>query len=305
MKIKNLAILEGKNTTIKDGTITYLPTFKEPNKSDEDGKEKEPESAEIRTDYLFSQGSITYKIKAENPIAGVLITHDSKDGKHLFSAGLSYGLESFRIYDAKTGKQDKNGSLANFKKNEELVIRYEIKGSEAKLYVNNVLYCELNTIPFLSPLSFRITSDGKVQVYDIEVNSVQPKLFVVMQFTEEYNNLYKEVIIPVAEKKGLEVIRADEFYSSTPILNDIIRSIKESSIIIAEITPDNPNVFYEIGYAHAINKPTILICDRKREKLPFDISSFRTLFYDNTISGKSKIEQSLKKYLENILENGI
>lgn len=305
MKIKNLAILEGKNTTIKDGTITYLPTFKEPNKSDEDGKEKEPESAEIRTDYLFSQGSITYKIKAENPIAGVLITHDSKDGKHLFSAGLSYGLESFRIYDAITGKQDKNGSLANFKKNEELVIRYEIKGSEAKLYVNNVLYCELNTIPFLSPLSFRITSDGKVQVYDIEVNSVQPKLFVVMQFTEEYNNLYKEVIIPVAEKKGLEVIRADEFYSSTPILNDIIRSIKESSIIIAEITPDNPNVFYEIGYAHAINKPTILICDRKREKLPFDISSFRTLFYDNTISGKSKIEQSLKKYLENILENGM
>jgi nucleoside 2-deoxyribosyltransferase len=121
-----------------------------------------------------------------------------------------------------------------------------------------------------------------------------------MQFSNEYNELFEEVIKPVTEKFGYECIRADEYYTRTPILSDIINSIKDSTAIIAEITPDNPNVFYEIGYSHAIGKPTILLCDKKREKLPFDLSGFRTLFYENTIAGKKKVETSLMKYLENI-----
>ena len=305
MKIKNIAILEGKGTTVKDGVVTYTPNFIEHKKVNEDGKEKFPESAEIRTDYIFSQGIISFKFKAADKDTGVLITSDTKDNKHIFSAGLSQHAQSFRILDGRKNTFDTSGSLQNFKSNEEITVRYEIFGSEAKLFVNNILYCELNLVTNQAPISFRITSFGKVQLYDINVEAARPKLFVVMQFTDDFNNLYNDVIIPVAEKKGFEVIRADEFYSSTPILNDIIRSIKESSVIIADITPDNPNVFYEIGYAHAIKKPTILICDRTREKLPFDVSSFRTLFYSNSISGKSKIENSLEKYLENILENGM
>ncbi|HNU88170.1 MAG TPA: hypothetical protein PKJ94_07765, partial [Ferruginibacter sp.] len=81
---------------------------------------------------------------------------------------------------------------------------------------------------------------------------------------------------------------------------DIIKSIKESSLIIADITPDNPNVFYEVGYSHAIDKPTILLCDKKRSKLPFDLTSFRTLFYENSIAGKTQVEQRLRKYLDNL-----
>ena len=50
----------------------------------------------------------------------------------------------------------------------------------------------------------------------------------------------------------------------------------------------------------AILKGTILLCDRKREKMPFDLSGFRTLFYENSISGKNKIELSLRKYLESL-----
>ena len=305
MKVKNIAILEGEKTTVKSGVIHYIPVFEEIENDKEEEKRKEPIPAEIRTDIRFSQGIIKFKFKAAEKKTGVLITSDGKDGRHLFSAGLSLGSKGFRIFDPKNNELIINGSLNQFKSNEEIQVRYEIFGSEASLFINNILYCELNLNIAPTPLSFRITSYGEVLLYDIEVESVQPKLFVVMQFTEDYNNLYNDVIIPVSEKAGFEVIRADEFYSSTPILNDIIRSIKESSVIIADITPDNPNVFYEIGYAHAIKKPTILICDKTREKLPFDVSSFRTLFYENSISGKTKIEKSLTKYLENILENGI
>jgi hypothetical protein len=70
--------------------------------------------------------------------------------------------------------------------------------------------------------------------------------------------------------------------------------------VIADITPDNPNVFYEVGYAHGIKKPTILLSDRRRDKLPFDVSGFRTLFYDNTIGGKKAVEENLTKHLENM-----
>ena len=81
---------------------------------------------------------------------------------------------------------------------------------------------------------------------------------------------------------------------------DVVNQLVESKLVIAEITPANPNVYYEIGYAHALNKPTILIAERATE-LPFDVSPFRVLFYENTIAGKKRIEEGLRRHLEAIL----
>lgn len=91
---------------------------------------------------------------------------------------------------------------------------------------------------------------------------------------------------PVCAEFGLNAVRADETYGPRVILADIVKQIDEAIVIVAEITPGNPNVYYEVGYAHARGKPTILIADHEVEKLPFDISPFRTLFYENTIDGK-------------------
>jgi nucleoside 2-deoxyribosyltransferase len=57
---------------------------------------------------------------------------------------------------------------------------------------------------------------------------------------------------------------------------------------------------YELGYAHALQKPTILLANRQIEKLPFDISGYRVIFYDDTIGGKRGIEGLLERYLEDI-----
>lgn len=300
MKIKNIAVLAGDKTKVSDGIVHYIPTFIESKTKEGKHATKIEQSAEIRTDIMFYQGIIKYKFKAAGKNTGVILTWDKPNKETEHAVGLSQQYHSFAIISNTTKEVSTNGGLAQFEDNEEISVRFEMLGSDAKLFVNNILYCEQNLNLTLAPLSFRITSDKEVFLWDIHVESIQPKLFVVMQFTEDFNNLYKDVIVPVSEKAGYEVIRADEYFSSTPILNDIIRSIKEASVIVADITPDNPNVFYEIGYAHAIQKPTILICDKKRDKLPFDVSSFRTLFYENSISGKSKIELSLKKYLDNI-----
>ena len=146
-----------------------------------------------------------------------------------------------------------------------------------------------------------VKSKGTVTINNFKTNSKRPEAFIVSQFGGYYDILYDEVIKPVCEELNYDPTRGDEVASCTLILNDIITSIRNSSVIIAEITPDNPNVFYEVGYAHALAKPTILLCEKGiRNKLPFDISGFRTIFYDNSIGGKRQIEEKLKEHLENI-----
>jgi nucleoside 2-deoxyribosyltransferase len=126
-----------------------------------------------------------------------------------------------------------------------------------------------------------------------------------MQFAEPYNSLYTEVIKPVAVRLGFDAFRADDVFRPGIILQDIIRSIAAADVIIAEVTPANPNVFYELGYAHAIEKPTVLLAEHPTDpskRLPFDISGFRVIFYDDTILGKRTVETQLELHLNNIKE---
>jgi len=120
-----------------------------------------------------------------------------------------------------------------------------------------------------------------------------------MQFAEPYDTFYREVIQRQAEAAGFDVVRIDEKAGPGVIFQDIQREIEQAEIVIAEITPANPNVFYELGYAHALGKPTILLAQRDSE-LPFDIRSFRVVFYNDTIGGKVEVERSLRRHLEAI-----
>ena len=93
-----------------------------------------------------------------------------------------------------------------------------------------------------------------------------PRAFTVMSFRSDLQDLYDEVIAPECLRAGLEPIRADELQYPGVILQDIVRGLQESTVVIAEISADedkafNANVFYELGYAHATEKPTILSHD--------------------------------------------
>ena len=125
-------------------------------------------------------------------------------------------------------------------------------------------------------------------------------VFVVMQFPEPYNQLYEDVIKPVTAAFGLRTYHAGDVFGPGLILHDVAQGIVDAKVIVAEITPPNQNVFYELGYAHALAKPTILLAERGKQ-LPFDISGYRVLFYDNTIGGKNQVEDGLKKHLTAIL----
>lgn len=141
----------------------------------------------------------------------------------------------------------------------------------------------------------------KVKFEKLQILSERPRAFVAMPFEEPFNTMYREVILPEGERLGLDVIRVDELAGPGIIFEDIKREISESKVVIAEITAPNQNVFYELGYAHALNKPTILLARRGRE-LPFDIRSYRVIFYDDTIGGKPEVERNLIKHLRSVLQ---
>jgi len=142
---------------------------------------------------------------------------------------------------------------------------------------------------------------NRVEFENFTVTKEEPTAFVVMKFGEPYQQLYEEVIKPVVQENGLRAYHVGEVFGPGLILKDIVKGIVEAEVVIAEITPVNQNVFYELGYAHALDKPTILLAEREAP-LPFDVSGYRVLKYDNTIAGKRLVEEGLRKHLTAILQ---
>lgn len=122
-----------------------------------------------------------------------------------------------------------------------------------------------------------------------------------MPFKEPYNSVYKEVIRPLFAKKHQDVklVRADEIMGPGVIINDIRRSIEESHLIIAEITDHNPNVYYELGHAHALKKPTVLLA-QEGQPLCFDVRDHRVIMYKDSLSEYRRLRRVIHKYVEAI-----
>lgn len=300
MKNINWLVLTGQ-AKISDSKITYIPTTYKDVKGGEFN-----ETATIGSDVEFENGTIEFTVKVNESKAICQIVLNTDNSANL-NVGINANGSLFGItkYDFETKRwewQNGTGLIENIELKKDYKIKITVIGSILTLFVNNIKIVETTQDFKKGQLKFVAASSEEVTISDFSVHTIKPKAFIVMQFSEEFNKLYQEVIKPICEEFGYECERADEFYTSTPIIADIVKSLVESSIIIAEITPDNPNVFYELGYAHAINKPTILLCDKnKRTKLPFDISSFRTLFYEDSISGKTAIETNLRRYLEALI----
>lgn len=130
-------------------------------------------------------------------------------------------------------------------------------------------------------------------------------VFVIMPFDDEIaNDAYKLSTKPVCKEFDLDVQRADEIFTPNPILDDIIASIEESTVIIADISGKNPNVFYELGMSHMLKRTqTILITHEEYNGTPFDIAHFRIIKYENTISGKAIYENQLRRTLQHLLRD--
>lgn len=78
------------------------------------------------------------------------------------------------------------------------------------------------------------------------------KAFILMPFTESLNDVYDFLIKGALVEAGYQVKRADDIKSQSNILEDIVKGIIESDLIVADLTDSNANVYYELGIAHAL-----------------------------------------------------
>ena len=120
-----------------------------------------------------------------------------------------------------------------------------------------------------------------------------PRLFVLMPFANEFLDVYVLGIREVSEKLGFTVDRADDIEHNGNILDVVEERIRQADVVIADMSTRNPNVFYEIGYARAVGRPTVLLC-RNTEAVPFDLQSINYIKYGGIVELRDRLEKRLK-----------
>lgn len=110
--------------------------------------------------------------------------------------------------------------------------------------------------------------------------SLDSSCFVMQPFTAPYDGYYETLFKPAIQQAGLRPVRADdEIFGSGKIMDQVWRGIRDAKILIAELTTRNANVYYELGLAHALGKPVVLVA-ADGEGVPFDVHHIRVIYYD-------------------------
>ena len=125
-------------------------------------------------------------------------------------------------------------------------------------------------------------------------------VFVIMPFRPEFNDVWKGGIQKAARAEGFKAIRVDMVNRSTNITDDIVDSINKCRLAIVDVTDNNPNVMFELGYTLAKKKPNIII-SQSADYLPFDIRNIRTIIYSNSWSGVEDLRVKVQDFLREFL----
>jgi hypothetical protein len=137
----------------------------------------------------------------------------------------------------------------------------------------------------------------------VDIKEIANSCFVIMPFHALYEAEYEQVIKPAIEESGLSCIRGDEIFQRQAVIQDIWRAVRTSRVVVAELSGRNPNVMYEIGLAHALSKPIIMIT-RNEDDVPFDLRSLRYIFYDlNDPLWGQNLRKKLTQIIRQVLEN--
>jgi hypothetical protein len=104
--------------------------------------------------------------------------------------------------------------------------------------------------------------------------------FVMQPFAAPLGGYYETIFKPAIEQAGMTAMRADaEIFGTGKVIDQIWRGINSAKVLVAELTTKNANVFYELGLAHALNRPVVLVSSNE-EDVPFDLHHIRVIYYD-------------------------
>lgn len=140
------------------------------------------------------------------------------------------------------------------------------------------------------------------EVFKIPEETIDLNLVAVMMpFSRDFNEVYSS-IKESCRSVGVSCQRVDDIWKNSTIIQDIFELIYTSSIVIADLSGKNPNVFYEIGIAHTLGKAVIPIV-QNFDDIPFDLRHHRALTYLNNNEGRNNLQKSLEKRLISLINN--
>ena len=208
----------------------------------------------------------------------------------------------------KTNKPNKKdihyyGSTSTSSKQEYL--EREIAGLSARLVATedkwmNTYHLLLSSQNKQTDVSGIVSTSCFLKGFGIDIDNISIRnslVFVLTPFHPDFENTYVN-IQEACQSLKLTAMRSDEEYIQTDIMKHIVKCIVEARVVIANIDGQNTNVFYELGIAHTLNKPTILV-SRANASIPFDVQSQYVIRYNSNDELKNKIRECLLKILIN------
>jgi len=117
------------------------------------------------------------------------------------------------------------------------------------------------------------------------------------------DRVFKHIITPPCEAHGYAPVRADHITRAGMITTQVVEQILQSDLVIADLTGQNANVFYELAIRHAIHKPYIQLIEAG-DTLPFDIAGLRTIHVNSTdLDSVAEARSAIAKQMEDFAQN--
>lgn len=141
-----------------------------------------------------------------------------------------------------------------------------------------------STKPEYLPGAFRPISMPELSDNDV---------FIIMSFAKEHRDAFFVAIDPVLKNLGFNPVRVDQIQHNATVTPEILRQIERSVFVVADLTGEKPNVYYEVGYAHRADKEVILISKRDTA-VHFDVAAINRIIYDDFTELTTALEKRVR-----------
>lgn len=124
------------------------------------------------------------------------------------------------------------------------------------------------------------------------------RAFIIMPFQKDFENVWHGAIKPACVDSHFAALRVDEVNLSSLITNDIEKYSSMAGVVIVDLTGNNPNVMFELGWALGKNKQPIVICQGDQaNNVAFDVRGIRHISYENSWLGIETLKKKLKEFI--------
>lgn len=216
--------------------------------------------------------------------------------------GVNYGLDEIEAFEAEiAGMADAIAKYSYPPRLRRITIAefYEPRARRLMTALDRILPSGAIVTPDRPVLTRRSPEETDELFSQAGIDSEEkPLIFVAMPFDKKLDDVFHYGIQNAVNRAGFLCERADKISFTGDVLDLIRRRIKKASLVIADLTTTNPNVYLEVGFAWGLGKPTVLIAQDVKD-LKFDVKGQKCIIY----SGIRELEEKLSEELLGLKKN--